>query len=140
MALDRDRAYIESVLSAAKRASGHLRGKTREDLDRDPMLQDAIVWVLTTVGEAASKLSPAFRAANPTIGWSAIARLRNELIHRYWNINFNVVWHAANELLPNLVIDLQDVKWPSPKRSAAEIGREVTAILKTPPPKRKRRR
>lgn len=141
MTLDRDRAYIESILSAAKRASGHLRGKVREDFDRDPMLQDAIVWVLATVGEAASKLTPAFRADHSAISWSAIARLRNELIHRYWNINLNVIWNAANDLLPSLATKLQQIRWPKPpKRSAAEIGREITEILGGPPSKRKRRR
>ena len=138
MTLDRDRAYIENILSATKRASGHLRGRVREDFDRDPMLQDAIVWVLATVGEDASKLSSAFRAAHSAIGWSAIARLRNELIRRYWHINLNVIWHAATDLLPSLATKLQHSRWP--KRSAAEVGREVTAILGGRPSKRKRRR
>jgi uncharacterized protein with HEPN domain len=136
MAVDRDRAYVESILSAAQRASGHLLGKVREDLDRDPMLQDALVWVLATVGEAASKLSPAFRTTHSAIGWSAIARLRNELIHRYWNINLNRIWNAAKERLPTLAAKLQQIQWP--KRSAAEVGREVTAIIGGRPPKRKR--
>jgi uncharacterized protein with HEPN domain len=136
MPLDRDRAYIESILSAAQRASGHLRGKVRGDLDRDLMLQDALVWVLATVGEAASNLSPAFRTAHSTIGWSAIARLRNQLIHRYWNINLNIIWHAATELLPTLATKLQQIQWP--KRSATEVGRQVNAILGGPPSKRKR--
>lgn len=137
MALDRDRAFIENILSAAKRASGHLRGMTREEFDLNPTVQDAIVWVLATVGEAAKKLSPAFQAAHSAINWAAISRLRNELIHRYWNINLNVVWNAATELLPALATKLRQIRWP--KRSSAKIGREVAGILKGQPSKQKRR-
>jgi uncharacterized protein with HEPN domain len=49
----------------------------------DDKTQSAIVFQLLIVGEAVKRLSPDLRSQHPDIPWSLIARMRDNLIHRY---------------------------------------------------------
>ena len=65
------------------------------------MLTLALVKAIETVGEAASKISPEFRERNLQISWPGILGMRHKLVHAYFEINLDVVWHTTvSELLP----------------------------------------
>jgi uncharacterized protein with HEPN domain len=85
-------------------AQGALRfaeHRSREDLDHDQMLTLALIKAIETVGEAASKLSPEFREQHPELPWPSIMGMRHKLIHAYFEVNLDMVWHTTmNELLP----------------------------------------
>jgi len=67
----------------------------------------ADISVIRQVGivcEAASKLSPSFRAKYPAIPWAQIIGMRNIVVHQYWEvINLDVVWEAATQDVPALI-------------------------------------
>jgi len=75
--------------------------RSREDLDHDQMLTLALIKAIETVGEAASKLSPEFRDRRPELPWPSIMGMRHKLIHAYFEVDLDMVWHTtANELAP----------------------------------------
>ncbi len=56
---------------------------------------------IETVGEAASKLSPEFRDRHPELPWPSIMGMRHKLVHAYFEVDLDMVWHTTvNELLP----------------------------------------
>ncbi len=65
------------------------------------MLTLAIMKAIETVGEAASKLSPEFRDRHPELPWLSIMGMRHKLVHAYFEVDLDMVWHTTvNELLP----------------------------------------
>ncbi|MEB3248984.1 MAG: HepT-like ribonuclease domain-containing protein [Merismopediaceae bacterium] len=50
---------------------------------------------LEILGEAAGRLSSDFRSAHSDINWRGIIGLRNILIHRYDDIQQQVVWEVV---------------------------------------------
>ena len=78
-------------------------GRQRDDLDSDEMLRFALLRAIEIIGEAASRVSPEFRAAAPLISWARIVSMRNRLIHAYFDINRDILWTTATEALPALV-------------------------------------
>ena len=56
----KDLARLRHMLDSAQEASGLIKGKSRADLDRDRLLNLALVRLLEIIGEAAS------RVTNPT--------------------------------------------------------------------------
>jgi uncharacterized protein with HEPN domain len=62
---------------------------------------------LLLIGEAANRLSDAFRANHPRIPWPQIVAMRNRLIHEYDKINWRLVWKTATEDVPFLLAELQ---------------------------------
>jgi uncharacterized protein with HEPN domain len=89
-------------------AQGALRfaeHRSREDLDHDQMLTLALMKAIETVGEAASKLSPEFRDRHPELPWQSIMGMRHKLVHAYFEVDLDMVWHTTlNELLPLIQI------------------------------------
>jgi uncharacterized protein with HEPN domain len=64
----------------AKEAISMARGRSRQDLDSDRMLNLALVHLLEIVGEAANRVPPELRSSYPQIPWLEIVGLRNRLI------------------------------------------------------------
>lgn len=60
------------------------------------------------VGEAAKKLSPAARDSMPDVPWRAAARMRDRLIHHYFDINLDVLWQTVTADLPEMLAALPD--------------------------------
>jgi uncharacterized protein with HEPN domain len=89
------------MIEFAQGALGFAKNRSREDLDHDQMLTLALIKAIETVGEAAYKLSPEFRERHPELPWPSIMGMRHKLIHAYFEVNLDMVWHTTvNELLP----------------------------------------
>lgn len=68
------------MIEAAEAAARFAEGRTRSDLDRDPILAFALVRAIEIVEEAASKISVETRGLTPDIPWSSIVSMRNRLV------------------------------------------------------------
>lgn len=101
MQLD-DLARVRHMVEAAENVRQFILGKSRADLDTDPMLLFAIVRAIEIIGEAANKMSAEQRAASTTVPWTAIVAMRNRLIHAYFDIDRDVVWRTVTEEIPLL--------------------------------------
>lgn len=55
-------------------------------------MQDATLFRLQTIGEAANNLPEEIKARYPEIPWRDIVDFRNLLAHRYWRIDLSIVW------------------------------------------------
>jgi uncharacterized protein with HEPN domain len=54
------------------------------------------------IGEAAKLLSDDFKKANTEFPWSAMARMRDKLIHHYRGVDLHEIWKAAKAEIPRL--------------------------------------
>jgi len=69
----------------------------------------SLVKSIEILGEAASRVSPEARAECPNVPWTDIVAMRNRLIHAYFDINRDIVWHTVTEEFPPLIADLEKV-------------------------------
>ncbi len=67
------------------------------------MLRLALTKLVEIVGEAAKQISSVTRADHPEVPWSAAARMRDRLVHHYFDIDLEILWRTVTEDLPNLV-------------------------------------
>jgi uncharacterized protein with HEPN domain len=104
-----DLIRIRHVLDAVKEALAFSKDKCREDLDNNRMLTLAIVKELEIIGEAASKLTPEFKAMQPHIPWVDIVGMRNRLTHGYFDIDLDRVWDTVLEDLEPLRDGLETI-------------------------------
>ena len=58
------------------------------------------------VGEAAKSISITGRASLPNVPWRAAARMRDRLVHHYFDINLDVLWRTVSDDLPALLAAL----------------------------------
>ncbi len=104
-----DRARLEHMLEAAKKAIQLSRDRKREDLDSDDLFALGITRLLEIIGEAASRVSPQTRQRHDEIPWSQITGMRNRLIHGYDVIDEDILWQTITHDLPALVRSLKRI-------------------------------
>jgi uncharacterized protein with HEPN domain len=98
-----DEARLHHLIDAAEKAVSLVEGKKREVLDEDEVLRLALTKLVEIVGEAAKQVSEPVRAAYPAVPWAAAARMRDRLVHHYFDINLAVLWSTLTEDLPALL-------------------------------------
>ena len=88
------------MLDTARKALDLVRGKLREDFDRDEVLDLALTHLLQVIGEAARRVSTGFTEQHPEIPWRAIVGMRHRVVHDYLHVDEDVVWEfkCTNEL------------------------------------------
>lgn len=68
----------------------------------DQMAFDAIRVRLIEIGEAVKDIEPAVLSSEPTIPWAEIARMRDQLTHRYFDTAHSIVRATAAGDIPQL--------------------------------------
>jgi uncharacterized protein with HEPN domain len=103
-----DRVRLQHMLDAALKALRIAAGHRREDLDlEDEPLSDALVRLISVIGEAANRVSPATRSELVDIPWSDLVGMRNRLIHGYFDIDLDILWTTVQDVLPGFAQRLE---------------------------------
>lgn len=79
------------------------KGRKRDDLATDRLLELALVRLMEIIGEAAGRISPDTRAKMPYIPWSDVVAMRNRLIHGYDSVDHDILWDTIRYDLPSLL-------------------------------------
>ena len=102
IARNRDpRVYVEDIRQAIEQIEEYTI-KGRDDFMSDEMTQDAVIYKLAIIGEAASKLPPALKKKYSAIPWKDVIGLRSVIIHDYANIKLPRIWLIVSTDLPPL--------------------------------------
>ena len=107
---------LRHMLEHAREAVALVRGKRREDLDSDRLLNLALVRLVEIVGEAAARVPKESWPAHPQIPWAQIVSLRNRLIHGYDAVDFDILWQIVTRDLPDLISALEGILSSGEKR------------------------
>jgi len=98
-----DMTCLLQMRDHAREAVAYCAGKTREDMERDRILQLALVRLIEVVGEAAGRVSDSGRKKHDSLPWRGMIGMRNRLIHGYDAINTEVLWNTIQTDLPELI-------------------------------------
>jgi len=75
----------------------------------DEKTQDAIMFNLVIMGEAANSVSGEFQEKHPEIPWSSIIGTRNVIVHGYDQIKLQIVWDIIQKNLRPLRMSLEEL-------------------------------
>lgn len=94
-----DASRLADIVESVDAIRDHL---TKGDLS-DGLVYDAVRVRLIEIGEAVKAISVEVLETEPGIPWNAIARMRDQLAHRYFDTDHAVVQDVVdNELTPLL--------------------------------------
>jgi uncharacterized protein with HEPN domain len=111
-----DAGWLWDMLTAAQAVRDFVAARSFEDYEQDLMLRSAVERQIEIIGEAARRVSPAFRDAHPEIPWRPIMAQRYVLAHNYGEIRHELIWRVATQHIPALVRTLEPL---IPERPAA---------------------
>lgn len=105
----RDLLLLREMRDAAVAIRDLVGGQTAEDVEADVLRRSALLWHFTVLGEAASQIPVATKEAHPQIAWRAATRLRNRIVHGYWDIDVETLVATAVDDLPQMIGQLEAV-------------------------------
>lgn len=97
-----DSVYLSHILNSIERIEEYTEGMGKEDFSSSNLVQDGTIRQIEIIGEATKSLSKDLREKNPQVPWSDIAGMRDRLIHHYFGINLEDVWHTVKVDIPTL--------------------------------------
>ena len=100
--MNHDSDYLTDIVLSARLILA-VEGVGQEQFFQDTRLQDSVIRRLESIGEAAGRVSPEFRAGHPQIPWGSMTGMRNRMIHGYDDIDMDIVWNTLQESVPSLL-------------------------------------
>ncbi|MDP2720111.1 MAG: DUF86 domain-containing protein [Dehalococcoidia bacterium] len=104
-----DKVRLRHMLDAAHTAEEFARGRSRDELSSDRMLNLSLTRLLEILGEAAKGISRDLRNRFPEVPWNSVAGTRDVLTHDYFDVDLDIVWHIVTEDLPPLIRHLEEI-------------------------------
>lgn len=102
----RDLVKCEDMRIFAERAVGYVADMSLAAFASDGTVQDAVVYSVSVIGEAARRVSTETRAAHSSIPWSEIIGMRHVLVHDYARVDAARVYEVVRNDLPELLDEL----------------------------------
>jgi uncharacterized protein with HEPN domain len=96
-----DQRRLADILAAIADATT-IAANGRDAFDTDPLVVRAAKNIVTEIGEAAKALSAGTVEAIPDVPWRALAGMRDRTIHRYPEVDLDVLWDTLVYDLPEL--------------------------------------
>ena len=106
--MQRELLLLREMRDAALAIRALVGDRTAEEVDAEALRRSALLWHFTVLGEAASQISVETKDAHPQIAWRGATRLRNRIVHGYWDIDVETLVATAVEDLPKMIGQLED--------------------------------
>jgi uncharacterized protein with HEPN domain len=134
-----DELYIADLVDSTRAVREYLDGISREHWDQDRVLRDAVLYRLLLLGEIASALPDALRDRYPEVAWRQIRAFRNLAVHKYFSVDWAVVWQISREEVPVLEEQAMDIMRAAHPSLPARLGRGGRSPYRTASISRSRR-
>jgi uncharacterized protein with HEPN domain len=93
---------VQDILKAIEKIEHYTKDLTLTQFKKNDLIIDAVVRNLEIIGEASKNIPLSIRRDYSDIPWIEIGSMRNILIHEYFGLDVQIVWHAAKKDLPIL--------------------------------------
>jgi len=104
----RDQRKLQDILDAIEAIETY-SVPSYDELLADVKTQDAILYNLIVIGEAANQISNEFQEQNSAIPWSSMIGTRNIIVHGYDQVKLQIVWEILQRDLESLKSEITKI-------------------------------
>lgn len=101
-----DHILLADIMVAIEKIQRYTAGYDKDRFLADERTIDAVVRNLEIVGEAVRQVSDAFKQDHVKIPWHQMAGMRNRIVHDYFGLDLDIIWHVVANNLPVLKLQL----------------------------------
>lgn len=101
------RIPILDIIEAIEHIEQYTDNVDEVSFSKDWKLQDAVIYRLAIIGEAAKNIPETIQKQHPDVPWRDIIGFRNVVIHEYSGVSLGTVWQIVKKDLPQLKQKLQ---------------------------------
>ncbi|MFH1907868.1 MAG: DUF86 domain-containing protein [Chloroflexota bacterium] len=100
---------IADILDCIEYIRVYTQNLTLSEFQADQKTIDAVLRNLEIIGEAARHTPKEITKRYPDIPWDEMRAMRNIVIHEYFGVNLNIIWHTTQVNLPSIVDRLKEI-------------------------------
>lgn len=104
----KDRKKLQDILDSIQTIEDYSVSTYKEFLE-DSRTQDAILYNLIIIGEAANQVSEQLKEMHPEVPWSAMIGTRNIVVHGYDQVKLQIVWEILQRDLLSLKSQIDSI-------------------------------
>ena len=93
---------LYDIFQSIEKIEEFTRGISFDQMMTDERTKDAVLSNLQVIGEASKNLSESMIANHPEVDWSGLAGVRDIVTHRYFRVDWHLLWTSIHEELPVL--------------------------------------
>ncbi len=101
--------FATEILESIGKIEKYVYALSYEEFVKDTKTRDAVIRNLEIIGEAVNQIPKNIQQKYEEIPWSQIVGLRHRLIHGYFVVDDEIVWHIIIDELPELKKKIEKV-------------------------------
>ena len=101
---------MEKIISDLQFVVDHTKSKKKEEIEKDEVLLDSVMFRIIQVAENSSKLTDNFKNSHSEIPWYAIRGMRNNLVHDYGRVRLDIVYDTVKVGIPQMLELLKGIQ------------------------------
>ncbi len=95
--------YCKKIADDLRFMIAHTKGLSYEELLKNEVLLDSIMFRLIQISENSDKLTEAFKEKYSAIPWRAVKGMRNRIVHQYGDVDLSVIYETVLHDVPILL-------------------------------------
>lgn len=92
--------YLEDISKRIQKINSYIEGMSYEDFVKDDKTVSACIREIEVIGEAVKQIPKEITDEFSELPWTLMAKMRDKLIHWYFEIDEEIVWNVAIDKLP----------------------------------------
>lgn len=96
------RISFKDILDSIICIEDYVLDMTYESFSKDRKTVDAVIRNIEIIGEATKNIPEDVRKSHPEVPWSEMARMRDKMIHGYFEISHSILWETIKHDLPSI--------------------------------------
>ena len=100
---------ITDILECIQHITAYTQDMTQSEFQKDQKTIDAVLRNLEIIGEAARHVPETVTKKYPDIPWEEMRAIRNIVVHEYFGVDLNIIWHTTQVNLPSIVNKLEEI-------------------------------
>ncbi len=101
--------FLEDISERIEKIEKYIEGMDFETFRRDDKTVSACIREIEIIGEAAKQIPKEITNQFQDLPWSLMAKMRDKLIHWYFEIDEEIVWNVARMKLPEIKIRIDRI-------------------------------
>lgn len=101
--------YLRHILDETEYLAAQTNVLSQEQFLKDETAKRAFVRSIEIIGEAVKKVPLQMRQRYPDVEWRAMAGMRDKVVHRYFGVDYDIIWDVAMNKTPLLRRQIEEM-------------------------------
>jgi uncharacterized protein with HEPN domain len=100
---------VTDILESIEHITAYTADITLSEFQTDQKTIDSVLRNLEIIGEATRHIPSNIIKKYSDLPWNEMRAMRNIVIHEYFGVNLNIIWHTTQVNLPSIVDGLKEI-------------------------------